>query len=307
MQFKLVRIAAFAFMAITTLGAPAFAQGEETQTAPVTSATPDQEAPVVKDGKITLQGIEFRVGPCTGHLGAFAEIQVPEGYLFTGTKGTGDFLTLNQNPINGSEVGAVLSQTEGWFVIFEYSETGHVQDDEKDDLDADDLLDTLKEGNKAGNETRKSRGWQPIELLGWHKPPFYDSKTNNLTWATLLQSEEHKTINWSTRLLGRTGTMNVDLVASPDQIEGAMPAFESLMTSFAYNDGHQYAQFKQGDKIAEYGLTALIAGGAGAVALKTGLLAKLWKPIAIGAIACFAAIKKFFGFGKKNASGSTEA
>ena len=52
--------------------------------------------------------------------------------------------------------------------------------------------------------------------------------------------------------------------------------------------------------MAAYGLTALIAGGVGAAAAKSGLLAKLWKAIVVGIMALVAAIRKMFAkaFGK---------
>ena len=39
--------------------------------------------------------------------------------------------------------------------------------------------------------------------------------------------------------------------------------------------GQQYAEWRSGDKVAAYGLTGLITGGAAVAAAKTGLLAKL--------------------------------
>ena len=59
--------------------------------------------------------------------------------------------------------------------------------------------------------------------------------------------------------------------------------------------GESYAEYRKGDKVAEYGLTALIAGGTLAVAAKTGLLGKLIKPIIIGVVALGAVLKKFWG------------
>lgn len=279
---------------------------------PTEQAESDPRGFEVKDGKTTLAGIEFEVGPCVGHLGTYAELSVPDGVFFTGRKGTVDFLTMQQNPTGETELGMVLAPEAGWFVIFSYNESGHVKDDDKDDLDADELLKVLKESNEYGNELRKERGWATLELVGWHKAPFYDPKTNNLTWATIARSATGETINWSTKLLGRTGTMNVDLVVGPQEIDAAMPHFESLMGGYAYTDGNRYAEFKPGDKVAEYGLAALVAGGAGAVAFKTGLFAKFWgfilkggKFIFLGVAALFVAIKKFFGFGKKTADESS--
>jgi uncharacterized membrane-anchored protein len=287
---------------------------QESTSAATEQAQSDPRGFEVKDGKTTLAGIEFQVGPCTGHLGTYAEVQVPEGLLFAPRKGTVEYLALTQNPSGDSEFGMVLDPEVGWFVIFSYDESGHVKDDDKDDLDADDLLDTLKQGNEYGNEERKKRGWDTLELVGWHKPPFYDPKTNNLTWATIVRSEKSESINWSTKLLGRTGTMNVDLVVGPTEIDAAMPKFETLMSGYTYTDGNKYAEFKPGDKVAEYGLTALVAGGAGVVALKTGLFAKFWgvivkfaKFIIIGIAALFAALKKFLGFGKKESNEGTSS
>src|SRR4030095_12825273 len=103
-------------------------------------------------------------------------IQVPEGLAFANRANTRKLLELTQNIPGGGEVGAVVSE-DGWFVIFTYEESGHVKDEDKNDLDADDLLDTLKEQNEAGNDVRKSRGWAPPDLQGGHKPPLYGPST----------------------------------------------------------------------------------------------------------------------------------
>jgi uncharacterized membrane-anchored protein len=61
--------------------------------------------------------------------------------------------------------------------------------------------------------------------------------------------------------------------------------------------GERYAEFKQSDRVAEFGLAALIAGGAAALATKkgfwaiiAGFLAAAWKFVAaavIGVLAWF--------------------
>jgi uncharacterized membrane-anchored protein len=60
------------------------------------------------------------------------------------------------------------------------------------------------------------------------------------------------------------------------------------MNTFQFRQGSRYADFISSDKVATYGLTALIAGGAGAVAVKTGLFMKMWKFI----LAIVLALKK---------------
>ena len=73
------------------------------------------------------------------------------------------------------------------------------------------------------------------------------------------------------------------------------------MSTFAYEQGNRYYEWVKGDKIAGYGLTALIAGGAGAAAAKLGLFAKLgkflikiWYLVVAAIIGIFNVIKGFF-------------
>jgi uncharacterized membrane-anchored protein len=243
-------------------------------------------------------------GPTVGRLGSMASISVPEGYTFLDAQATKRFLELSQNIPDGDELGILfraLPNDDHWFAVFSYADTGHVDDAERNAIDADALMKNMKEGNRLGNEERRRRGWAELTLVGWQQKPFYDTATNNLTWATSLSSEGEGTINHSVRLLGRTGTMSVQLVASPETVETATTEFNTVLRGFTYNEGQRYAEFRQGDKLAGYGLTALIAGGAGAAAVKSGLLQKVWKFLVLIVVAGAAAAKKFFSalFGRR--------
>lgn len=252
--------------------------------------------------------IPWKSGPVLGDLGKEAQVAVPDGCVFTGQDGTRQFMELSENPVSGSELGTVLcrlvdakGETEStWFAVFEFDDGGYVKDDEKGSLDGDAMLASLKKGNEHGNRERKQRGWEAIYLDGWQRAPHYDEHTRNLTWATRLHGEDQsRVLNHSVRLLGRGGVMSVDLVVSPDYYDRALPAFDAIVGDFRYKTGHTYAEWRDGDKIAAYGLTALVAGGAGAVLVKTGLLQKFGKAIILALAGAAAAVKKFlFGKGK---------
>jgi len=263
-----------------------------------------QEAPPTIDEILAAyekMGVHWQKGPTTGDLGPQAQIQVPEGCFFAEGKGAQRLLESWHNPTSGQELGVVWSYSPAdnreWHVFFTYRGEGYVKDDNKE-LDAEAKLAELKEGTAAGNELRKQRGWESIELVGWQKPPFYDPKTHNLTWATLVRGSSGSSVNWNTKMLGREGVMDVELLIGPEALDASMPGFEALMSGFEFKSGHKYAEFRAGDKIAEYGLAGLLGAGAGAVALKTGLFAKLWKLILIPIAAAGAWLKKLFG-GKK--------
>lgn len=248
-----------------------------------------------QDSTSPLSGIEWAQGPAMGQLGKIAQVRVPESCRFTGEAGTKRFMELTQNPVAGGELGVLLcndaaSDSAVWFVVFTYNESGYVKDDEKKTLDAEAILSSLKRGNVEGNKERRKRGWDELELTGWARAPYYDSATNNLTWALRVQAKgsASASINHSVRLLGRGGVMNADLVADPEQMERAVATFDALLADYSYTDGNRYGEWREGDKVAEYGLTALIAGGAGIAAAKLGLFGKMWKVI----IAAFIALKK---------------
>jgi uncharacterized membrane-anchored protein len=241
--------------------------------------------------------IDWQIGPTTGKLGDIADIQIPEGYRFADKVGAQKLLQLTHNLTNGREMGAIVANDADWFMIFEFDDTGYVKDEEGDKLDASAILKSITDNTEHANSERAKRGWTPIHVKGWERPPFYDPQTHNLTWASLLKSDgpvDDTAVNHSVRILGRRGTMNVDLVASPAEYVGLPEKFNALLAGFHYTGGNRYSDFAKGDKVAEYGLTALIVGGGAAVALKTGLLAKLWKFIIMGLVAAGAAIKKAF-------------
>jgi uncharacterized membrane-anchored protein len=243
-------------------------------------AQQSEESPLAK--------IPWTHGPIVGKLGDIAEVKVPANCRFTDADGAKQFMEATQNPPSGTEQGVLLcrgtvaSDSSFWFVVFEYNASGLVRDDDKSKLDQVALLRRIQRGTEAGNEERRKRGWGEIEVVGWQRAPYYDSLTHNLTWATRLRDKGpagEETINHSVRLLGRGGVMNVDLVADPSQAESAVTAFDSILTDYAFIPGQRYSEWRAGDKVAEYGLTALIAGGAGAAAVKLGLFGKLWKAI----------------------------
>lgn len=174
-----------------------------------------------------------------------------------------------------------------------------MRDDEKDSLDADAMLRSIKQSDKQSNEERRRRGWPALTTLGWEQEPTYNEITNNLEWAIRLESEGNLYINHNTRLLGRRGVMHVTLVADPEEFSLILHDFRSLLAGYEFQAGHRYAELREGDKIAEYGLTALVVGGAAAVAAKTGLLSKIWKFLVVGVLVLAAFFKKLFS-GRKS-------
>lgn len=267
------------------------------------AATATEAPPKTREEAYARAGIKLTKGPATVPLGKTAELKLTEGYNFVGPDSLDRFFELTRNTRSGNEVGVLLSPGD-WTMFFDYDEVGYVKDDEKDKLDGDKLMASMTENQDAANESRKSRGWDEMKMKGWATPPHYDEKTNNLKWAFNLTSSQdgfkEVWVNGSIRLLGRGGVMNVTLVSDAAAFKQAeTEADRFLAGNFNYVAGEKYAEFKAGDKVAEYGLAALVLGGGVAAAAKMGLLANLgvflgkaWKMVVAGVVAIGVGIKK---------------
>ena len=254
-------------------------------------------------GQTPTPEIDWIPGPTTVDLGQnLAQLEVPSGYIFLNPEDTRELMSYIGNITDDSELGLIKSDatSEDWFVIFEYDPIGYVPDDEGDKLDSEAILQSIVNATEEANAIRVEQGGSAIHIVGWDQEPHYDQVTHNLVWSILGQSDRGQVVNFSTRLLGRRGVMSASLVASPSNVDSAKDDVAIILSEITWKQGNSYSEYIQGDRIAEIGLTALVAGGAGAVLVKTGLLAKLWKFIAVGAIAIFGVFAKIFKslFGK---------
>ena len=256
--------------------------------APSPSPTPDLSWSTV------YEEIKWQKGPSLGELGDTAQVKVPDGYVFAGAGDTRLIMEANHNPTTGREMGFVAADGENWFAVFEFSDVGYVKDDDKHSLDANALLDSIKDSTTAGNQERMKRGWPTMTILGWETPPRYNELTHNLEWAIRAQSEGEPVINHNTRLLGRGGVMEVTLVVDPSLLAETMPKFKAMLEGFEYRKGHKYAEFRAGDRTAAYGLTGLIVGGTTAALVKTGAFKWIWKALVAAGVGVAALVKKLF-------------
>jgi len=241
------------------------------------------------DAGSKLDQIAWQEAGAIGKLGSVATLTVPTGCRFSDGEGARLFAESQQNLPNPAAIGLLLcrvstdttSNPSLWFAEYSYSSDGYIKDAADEKLDADAILSTVREATVQGNEQRRSRGWATMEVTGWQRKPFYDPSTNNATWALIGRSSDGSdAVNHRVRLLGRRGVLSINMIADPSEYDVAVSDLDQVVATTGYVSGERYAEFQEGDKIAEYGLTALIAGGAGAAAAKLGLFGKLWKLVA---------------------------
>jgi uncharacterized membrane-anchored protein len=245
-----------------------------------------------------LRALDWVKGPTTVTVAGNSKLTVPAGYIFLDSAGTRKFNELNQNIAGETEV-LIAPENLAWSAFLDFSAEGYVKDDDK--IDAAALLKSMKEGTAAGNEERKRRGWPALNVIDWATPPAYNQSTKRLEWATIIEAEGRRNANFFTKILGRRGHTSVILVAGTDGLSGAEGELNQVLDGYNFNAGDTYAEWKPGDKVAEYGLAALVLGGAAAIATKKGFwavaatfFAAAWKFIAAAVFGLGAWFKSFF-------------
>jgi uncharacterized membrane-anchored protein len=245
-----------------------------------------------------MRALDWVKGPTTVAVEGNSKLVIPDQYVFLDARNTTRFLELQHNLGDGREVMVAPGNME-WMAYLEFSAEGYVKDDEK--IDAAALLKTLQQNTANSNEQRRSRGWSELRLVDWATPPVYNTSTKRLEWATILDSKDGRAVNFSTKILGRRGYTSVIMVTDPVNLQAAETSLDHVLTGYGFNSGESYADWRSGDKVAKYGLAALIVGGVAAVAAKKGLfsvlagfLAVAWKFIMVGVVAAMAWIRKLF-------------
>lgn len=249
-----------------------------------------------------MAALDWQHGPATAEVGDKATVAVPEGYVFLDAANTRKFLAMNHNLADGQQYLLAPANLD-WFAIFEFEDTGYIKDNEK--LDADELLSSTRRNADRGNEERRRKGWATLSVTGWRFKPQYDSQSHLLEWAFTLKDDatDRAVVNYNTRILGRHGVMRATVVSDPGQLDTSVDQFKSLLGQYDFVSGERYAEYRSGDKVAEYGMAALITGGAAAIAAKKGLFGIIGTALAAGwkfLLAGFAAIGAWFKskFGK---------
>jgi uncharacterized membrane-anchored protein len=215
------------------------------------------------------------------------------------------------NPPDESVLGLIVPRKpdlladDSWAVVVTYSDEGYVSDEDAAKIDYAEMLTEMKQSMREENGARKEAGYGTVDLVGWAVPPRYDGSAKKLYWAKELSfngSAEH-TLNYDIRVLGRHGYLSLNAVADMTELAQVQKGMQELLPMTEFDAGTRYADFDAStDKVASYGLAALVGGGLAAKAglfAKIGLVfAKFWKLLLIGVVAIGAGIRRVFA-GKK--------
>jgi uncharacterized membrane-anchored protein len=245
-----------------------------------------------------------------------ATLSLTDQYHYLSPEDTEKMLVAWGNPPGWETLGSVVPadvgpfSEDGWAVIVTYLDDGHVSDKDAHEIDYNELLADMKSDTRDESEQRVKDGYEALELLGWAAPPHYEQGARKLYWAKELKfgGSEVNTLNYDVRVLGREGVLSMNAVAGMPQLASIETDMQQLLKVAAFNEGYRYEDFNEDtDRMAAYGLGALVAGG---IAAKAGFFAKLGalllafkKFIIMGLVALGAFLTKLFRGRKAEGAG----
>lgn len=245
--------------------------------------------------------------------GGKARIVIAEGFAFLDAADTKKLLTEvwgNPPDVGAQALGAIVPKgvspfaDDSWAAIITYESDGHVADDDAAAINYTDLMKEMQDGTLEENKEREAAGYGTVTLVGWAQEPNYNKAEHKLYWAKHLKfsGETADTLNYSIRALGREGVLQVNVIGGMNQLKDINEKVPGMISMVSFTDGNRYADYKEGDKLAAYGIAGLIAGGVAAKAGLFKLLLAAWKFIAIGAIALGGMVWRFFTGGNKEST-----
>ncbi|MEA3208059.1 MAG: hypothetical protein QOE70_1116 [Chthoniobacter sp.] len=268
--------------------------------------TPEAMAGRFAEMKKLADSLHYQQGQIELRNG-LAKINVPASFRYLNPADTETVLSkIWGNPPTGERSLGMLFPAEtgpidpdSWGVIITYEEDGFVKDNDASTINYDDLLKQMKQGTAEASKVREKKGFSSIELVGWAARPRYDAAEHKMYWAKELRfgGEPGTTLNYNIRMLGRRGVLVLNAVANTEQLATIEKTTPDILAMVNFQEGHRYADFNPStDKVATYGLAALVAGGLLAKGgffklLIAGLIAAK-KFVIVGAVALFAGIKK---------------
>ena len=168
-------------------------------------------------------------------------------------------------------------------VLFQWIPAGYVHDNDWGQIDADELLAQIRQGDEKANAERSAKGARTLTTIGWRQKPNFNHDTKTVSWAIDgISDTGERLVNAVALKLGRYGFERMVWIATPDAMNGSND-LAVAERAHQFNVGHRYVDYVPStDRSAEYGIAGLVAGAMGVKVLK-----------AAGAGALIVALKKF--------------
>jgi len=161
--------------------------------------------------------------------------------------------------------------------VEEFVDDGFIKGDDWSNVDTNDFLKEMIENSKENNKERIKNGYKTVSNISWHIKPNFNKDLGYVFYSLLVEFDDGtETYNSTAMILGREGYTDITFLFRENIAHLMSSEIDKVVKNFIYNTGAQYSDYKSGDKVAAYGVGALVAGSLGIKGLaKTGALVAL--------------------------------
>lgn len=271
------------------------------------SLQPKEEARLYKQFNWQLDSTEKKIAYQAGVIplaGGRVKLTVPVGFKFINAAQSRFILeNLWGNMADVDVFGMIVKEdfkvtrlVNDYSFVISFSDIGYVPDQKDTDLDHAELLSTLKSNMEISNRSRIDHGVNTMTVEGWALVPYYDAYKKALYWANKIavNGTDEEILNYNLRLLGKTGVIKINAVATMDQFPEIKRILPLIITQTRFDEGQKYGDFVKGrDTRSEWTINELIAGKGNHGALFSAMLAswKLWLGLLVLGVAGIAGLR----------------
>ena len=192
---------------------------------------------------------------------------------------------------SGLEAMVIGGREADQLITFESFQTGYVTLDDWSQVDPVALLAEINRNTERENQERREQGLSELHVQSWLRPPKLNRNMATVYWTIATDETTGTSVSSVALRLGRNGFEKLTWITSQDKYLATGKHLDEMLRAHGFGPETAYADHVSTDKIAEYGIAALIAKVLGAKPIKAeavGLgagLAKLFQALfaAIGA------------------------
>lgn len=284
-----------------------------TQAAPVDTLAlqPKEEAQIYKSFNRQLDSIDKKLEFKSGQIllaNGKIRMTVPEDFLFIeGEQARYILEDLWGNYSDGEVCGMLVKKgfkvtrlINDFSFVISYADLGYVQDKKDIELNHDELLATLRQNMEISNERRIANGVNTMQVEKWALVPYFDNYKKAVYWANSIKvnGTDEEILNYNLRLLGRSGVIKINAVATMDQFPAIKQILPQIISQVRFPEGQQYADYVAAtDKTSSISIRELIAGQSAVQSHSSGW--QSWKLLGILAIIGVLSFSAFSNFKTK--------
>lgn len=160
-------------------------------------------------------------------------------------------------------VGVAVDVDDETIISIGYDNSGYIEQTRLENLQPAVLFDIMKQVMESRNTERRRNGRPTVELVGYAIEPSYDAQRNAAYWAVRRrESDGTEDIHALAVKLARGGFAVISWIGPHEHFAGRR-TMETTLAALRFNDGARYADFRDGDPVAQHDLEDLVAHLAG--------------------------------------------